>query len=306
MAGKLLSVLALALTSFAPVQAVPAAPENALKLIPTSQWGPVNASNPNAIELRVYEPTRIESSPAVILALHWCGSTGPEYFAATTYAQYADERGFIVLFPSSQKDNNCWDVATTATLTRNGGGDSHDLSRIIAWAKTTYNANPSKIFVTGTSSGCMMSNVMSATYPDLFNAMSCYSGVAAGCLAGSPGSSPWTADPTCANGLIVKTPAQWKAVAQAMYPGYTGSYPRVMTFHGALDDLVFPQNFQEQLKQWSAIHGVTLSQTKQDTPFAGYTYYKYGNGKNVVGYEVANVGHFVLAEEEMDLSWFGL
>lgn len=230
----------------------------------------------------------------------------PDYFAYSTYAQYADERGFIVLFPSSQKDNKCWDVATPASLTRNRGGDTHDLSRIVAWAKTKYNANPSKVFVTGTSSGCMMSNVMSATYPDLFSAMSCYSGVAAGCLAGSPGSSPTTADLTCVNGQIIKTPAQWKAVAQAMYSGYNGPYPRIQTFHGEVDDLVFPANLGEQLKQWSAIHSVSLSQTKLNTPYPGWTYLKYGNGKQLVRYSVANVGHFVIAEEEMDLSWFGL
>ena len=245
-------------------------------------------------------------SPLTPPQLHWCGSSGPEYFGATTYAQYADEMGFVVLFPSSQKDNNCWDVATPATLTHNGGGDSHDLSRIVAWAKGAYNANPSKVFVTGTSSGCMMSNVMSATYPDLFEAMSCYSGASAGCLAGSPGSSPTTADPTCAMGNNIKTPAQWKAVAQAMYPGYTGKYPRIMTVHGDQDFFVHINNFEEQLKQWSAIHGVSLTQTKVNTPFAGWTKYKYGNGNKLVGYKVAGVGHFVLAEEQLDLSWFGL
>ena len=214
--------------------------------------------------------------------------------------------GFIVLFPSSQKDNNCWDVATTATLTHNGGGDSNDLARMVNWAKGAYNANPSKVFVTGTSSGCMMSNVMSATYPDLFEAMSCYSGAAAGCLAGSPGSSPSTADPTCAMGDNIKTPAEWAAVAKAMYPGYTGKYPRIMTIHGDQDFFVHIKNFDEQLKQWSALHGVTLSQTKVNTPYDGWTYYKYGNGKQVVGYKVAGVGHFVLTEPQLDLSWFGL
>jgi len=236
MLTKLLAVLAVALTSLTSVQAVPATPQKALKLIPTSQWCPVNATNPNHIELRGYEPAIIKKNPAIILALHWCGSSGPDYFAYSTYAQYADERGFIVLF----------------------------------------------------------------------NAMSCYSGVAAGCLAGSPGSSPTTADPTCVNGQIIKTPAQWKAVAQAMYPGYNGPYPRIQTFHGEVDDLVFPTNLGEQLKQWSAIHSVSLSQTKLNTPYPGWTYLKYGNGKQLVRYSVANVGHFVIAEEEMDLSWFGL
>lgn len=69
-----------------------------------------------------------------------------------------------------------------------------------------YGADTSNIFVTGSSSSGMMTNALAATDPDLFAAGSAYSGVAAGCLAGSPGASPISADPTCANGNVRKTP----------------------------------------------------------------------------------------------------
>lgn len=78
---------------------------------------------------------------------------------------------------------------------------------MIQYTIKTYSADANKVFVTGSSSGCMMTNVMMATYPDVVKAGSCYSGVAAGCLAGSPGASPGTADPRCANGQIQKSQA---------------------------------------------------------------------------------------------------
>lgn len=177
---------------------------------------------------------------------------------------------------------------------------------MIRWATKTYKADPKKVFVTGSSSGCMMSNVMAATYPDLFQAVSCYSGVAAGCLAGSPGASPTTADPTCANGFIRKTGEEWAAQAKAMRPGYCGPYPRFMTWHGEQDFFVHYDNMAEQLKQWSAILKVDWKKNVTDTPLPGYTQMIYGNGKKLVGYSAKGVGHTVPVREVDDLAWFGL
>jgi acetylxylan esterase len=106
---------------------------------------------------------------------------------------------------------------------------------MINYTISKYSADATKVFVTGSSSGCMMTNVMMATYPNLFAAASCYSGVAAGCLAGSPGASPQSADPKCANGQVVKTGSEWAAVVKAMYPAYNGTYPRLATWHGTAD-----------------------------------------------------------------------
>lgn len=177
---------------------------------------------------------------------------------------------------------------------------------MVNWAKSTYNADSSKIFVTGTSSGCMMTNVMMATYPDVFEAATCYSGVAAGCLAGSPGSSPSSADPTCANGRNIKTGEQWAAQVRAMYPGYTGDYPRLMTYHGLADTFVHWLNLGEQLKEWSTIMGVSFNHNNTNTPRQGYTQIVYGDGTQLVGVTAQGVGHVVPAIEDLDLQWFNI
>jgi len=187
-----------------------------------------------------------------------------------------------------------------------GSGDSNGLANMVKWAITRYDANPRKIFMVGTSSGCMMSNVMAATYPELFAAVSCYSGVAAGCLAGSPGSSPQTADPTCANGNNIKTGAEWAALARSMRPGYCGPYPKFQTWHGEADFFVNYPNLAEQLKQWSTIFGVELTRNQTDTPLPGYTQMVYGDGTKLVGYSTRGVGHVVPNHEETDMRWFGL
>lgn len=272
-------------------------------LTPVTSWG----ENPSGLQLSVYVPSTLVSNPAIILALHFCGGTGPIYSQITKYNSLAAARNFVVLYPSSPKDNNCWDVATTQSLTRDGGGDSTGLANMVKWAITQYSADPTKVFVTGSSSGCMMSNVMAATYPDLFTAVSCYSGVAAGCLAGSPGSSPQTADPTCASGNNIKSGQEWAELARSMFPGgYNGTYPRVQTWHGESDFFVNYPNFAEQLKQWSEIFDVSFSGNETDTPRSGYTKIVYGDGTKLVGYSARGVGHTVPVDEEADLVWFGI
>jgi acetylxylan esterase len=262
--------------------------------------------NPTGLTLDVYRPSNLPANPAIILALHPCGSSGPGYADLSGYRSYADSQGIIVLYPSSLRDFNCWDVATTASLTRDGGGDSTGLASAVKYALDTWSADPERVFVSGASSGCMMTNVMIAAYPDLFNAATCYSGVAAGCLKGSPGSSPISADPTCANGDINLTPEEWAQRARDIYPGYTGEYPRLKTLHGTADNLVFIPNLEQQLAQWSTIHGIEQTTSNPDTPQSGYTELVYGDGTKLVGYSAEGVGHIVPPNPALDIDWFGL
>ncbi|KAI8963441.1 Alpha/Beta hydrolase protein [Daldinia sp. FL1419] len=168
------------------------------------------------------------------------------------------------------------------------------------------NADPMRIFVQGSSSGCMMTNVLLATYPDLFRGGSCYSGVAAGCLAGSPGSSPQTADPTCAFGRNVKTGEEWAKLVRSMRPDWKGGYPRLQTFHGTADEFVDYNNLAEQLKQWAAIQGVEFTRNVTDMPQPGYTSMEYGEHRMVVGISAHNVGHTVPVDRDADVEWFDL
>lgn len=224
----------------------------------------------------------------------------------TKYNSLSEQKGFITIFPSTKKDNNCWEVNTAKGLSHEKGGDNQGLNNMIQYTIKKYSADPAKVFVTGSSSGCMMTNVMMATYPEVFSAATCYSGVAAGCVAGSPGASPSTADPRCANGQVIKTQQEWVSQVKAMYPGYTGSYPRMMTYHGTADTLVKIPNLGEQLKEWSGLLGVSYTRNVTNTPQNGYTQMIYGDGTKLVGISAAGVGHTVPVHETEDLKWFGL
>lgn len=216
----------------------------------------------------------------------------------------ADESGFILIYPSAPHDNNCWDVSTTETLTHDGGSDSLSLINMVNYTLTEYNGDASQVFVTGSSSGAMMTNVLAATYPDVFAAGSAFSGVPYGCLAGSPGSSPDTSDPACASGEITKSGEEWAQMVKDAYPGYSGTYPRLQIVHGDVDTFVSYHNFEEALKEWSTVFGLSETASNPDTPLPGYTEVVYGDGSQLVGLSAAGVGHFVPTDVNTVLSWF--
>ncbi|KAJ7446565.1 carbohydrate esterase family 1 and carbohydrate-binding module family 1 protein [Mycena latifolia] len=263
-------------------------------------------SNPTNVGMFVYKPTTVKANPAVIVAVHYCTGTAQAYFSGSPCAQLADTAyGFIVIYPSSPNSGTCWDVSSKATLTHNGGGDSNAIANMAAYAISTYDADPTRIFVTGTSSGAMMTNVLCATYPELWRAASVYSGVAAGCFASSFGGvDAWNS--SCAEGQVSHTSAQWASVVRAMFPGYMGAYPPIQEYHGTADTTLLPENLGEEIKEWAGIFGYNAAaptQVLQNTPLAGYTKSIYG--PNLQGISAAGVGHTVPIQGEEDMKWFG-
>jgi poly(3-hydroxybutyrate) depolymerase len=78
------------------------------------------------------------------------------YYSGSPYKTLAEQYGFIVIYPSSPHSGTCWDVSSKATLTHNGGGDSNSIANMATWTIAKYSADASKVFVTGSSSGAMM------------------------------------------------------------------------------------------------------------------------------------------------------
>lgn len=150
-----------------------------------------------------------------------------------------------------------------------------------------------------------MSNVLAATYPELINAVSLYSGVAAGCFVSSSGGvDQW--NNACSGGTYTKTAAAWAQTAEDMYVGYNGTRPKMQIWHGSADTTLAPQNYQEEIKQWTAVFGVsqTATSSKANTPEAQYTTSDYG--PNVEGIYATGVGHSVPAHLQASETWFDL
>jgi acetylxylan esterase len=161
-------------------------------------------SNPTNVGMYVYRPPNVAASPALIVGIHWCTGTAQAFFSGTQFANLADQYGYIVIYPNAPDSGGCWDVHSPETLTHNAGGDSLGIASMIRYAIANYKVDAKRVFLVGTSSGAMMTEVMAGAYPDLFQAGSANAGVPYGCFAGA---SMWNSQ--CSGGTLTKTAQQW-------------------------------------------------------------------------------------------------
>ncbi|ESK84439.1 acetyl xylan esterase [Moniliophthora roreri MCA 2997] len=258
-------------------------------------------SNPTGVQMFLYKPARLANPLPLIVAMHYCTGTAQAYFQGTQYANLADQKGFLVIYPDAPDSGGCWDVHSDATLKHDGGGDSLAIASVVRYAIQNLGVDPSLVFATGTSSGAMMTNVLMGAYPDLFKAGSAFSGVPYGCFAGP---SMWQSQ--CAQGQLVKTAQQWGDQVRNGYPGYTGTRPKFQFWHGSTDTTLYPQNFWEEIKEWTNVFGVSQTPTQNQTGNPLPNYWRATFGSNVQAIWANGVGHTVPERADDVLAWFGL
>lgn len=238
--------------------------------------------NPTSLDMHVYVPRQVSPHPAVVLALHWCTGSGPAFHSGTGFARLADQRGFIVIYPSATRASRCWDVHSPAALTHGGGSDPQGLLSMIRYAVERYGADNRRVFVTGHSSGAMMTQLLLGVYPEVFHAGAAFAGAPVGCFAGE---NEWNDD--CALGRITKSADEWSDIVRRAYPSFSGTRPAVQIWHGTADDALSFHNFGEATKQWTSLLQVSANpaSVEQGTPANGWTRSRYVSASGEVRLE---------------------
>ncbi|KAJ0311243.1 hypothetical protein COL516b_001948 [Colletotrichum fioriniae] len=246
-------------------------------------------SNPTGTRMWLYVPQNLAAKPAVVVGIHWCSGSAQAYYQGSQWARYAETYGYIVIYPQTPYTrDNCWDVASKMTLTHGGGGASNSIANMVSFVIAQYGADKSKVYATGISSGAMMTNVLAATYPDVFAAGIAYAGVPAGCFM-SADDIPDFWNSTCSTGQSIWTQQQWANVVYNMYPGYTGARPKMQIYHGMADETLNVQNYYETIKEWTGVFGysATPQSSTADFPRSPYTKYVFGD-KLQVSFDALN------------------
>jgi poly(hydroxyalkanoate) depolymerase family esterase len=280
-----------------------ASPASAASLVQVTGFGP----NPSNLQMYEYVPSTVKPRPAILVAAHYCTGSGPAFYTNTEFARLADRYGFIVIYPSVTRASKCFDVSSPQALRHDGGSDPVGIVSMVRYVLQHNNADASRVYVTGHSSGAMMTNVLLGDYPDVFKAGAAFAGVPFGCFATTNGSE-WNTQ--CANGQIIKTPQQWGDAVRHAYPGYNGPRPRMQVWHGTNDDALRYPNFGEEIKQWTNVSGINQTPTSVDHPQPTWTRSRYtaGGTIQVEGISVQGGSHNVLVNgmAQYAIDFFGL
>jgi poly(hydroxyalkanoate) depolymerase family esterase len=272
--------------------AVPLArPAFAASLVQVTSFG----DNPGGMQMHVYVPDSHPAKPAIVVAMHGCGGSGPGFYSGSEFASLADRYGFIVIYPSAEQQagfGKCFDTWSAASKVRGGGSDPVSIVSMVTYAEQQYGGDPNRVYATGSSSGGMMTDEMLALYPDVFKAGAAFMGVPFDCFANAadypPGSSK------CTGGSMDRTPQDWGDRVRAAYPGYSGTRPPIQLWHGTADTLVPYSLLQEDIEQWTNVFGLSQTPTSSDTPVSGWDRRRYADpaGRvDVEAYSIQGAGH---------------
>jgi poly(hydroxyalkanoate) depolymerase family esterase len=247
------------------------------------------------MRMHVYVPDTRPAAPAIVVAMHGCGGSGPGFFSGSEFASLADRYGFVVIYPSAQQQagfGNCFDTWSDAAKRRGGGSDPVSIVSMVTYAEQRYGGDPNRVFATGSSSGGMMTNHMLALYPDVFRAGAAFMGVPFDCFANAADYPPGAS--RCTGGSMDRTPQQWGDAVRQAYPGYTGPRPRIQLWHGTADTLVPYSLLQEEIEQWTNVFGLSQTPTSTDTPQPGWNRRRYADTAGTVqveAYSIQGAGH---------------
>ncbi|PSR74521.1 Alpha/Beta hydrolase protein [Coniella lustricola] len=275
------------------------------------------ANNPTNVGFYIYVPDALAPNPAIVVYPHWCHGDAPTAYMDSSIANLSSEYGFIAIYPDSPNTvDKCWDVASNASLRHNGGGDSTGIVSMVQWTLAHYHADASRVFVTGVSSGAMMTNVLVGAYPEVFAAGSAWAGVALGCFAQDIAANVtqpevvdyWNA--ACAAGQVRLSPAAWTRIVHEAYPAYPadGWRPKMQVLHGTADETLNYTNLGEEIKEWTAVLGLpgTPTRTQYHTPLANWTKWTYGQDDWFEAYRAWNVTHNIPVQDSVLIEWFDL
>ena len=264
--------------------------------------------NPTNLRMHVYAPDVLLSPPPILVAIHYCTGSGPTFFNGTEFRTLADQYGFIVIYPSATRSGQCFDVSSPQALRRNGGSDPVGIMSMVTYVIQSYGANANRVYVTGASSGAMMTNVMLGNYPDVFKAGAAFMGVPHSLLRNHRRFDvefPMRERPAHHDGTAM---GRSRARGDSRLLGSTVTHA---TLHGTNDTTLRYPNFGEEIKQWTNVLGRIQTPSSTDMPQSGWTRTRYGGtgvGAPVEAISLNGAGHDLplAGQAPMAIQFFGL
>jgi len=246
-------------------------------------------SNPGALRMFKFVPSGLPSGAPLMVVLHGCTESASSYSTQTEWGNLGQRFGFAVVFaeqPSANNSLSCFNWFQPSDTSRDQG-EALSIKQMVDNMKSVHGSDPARVFVTGISAGGIMTEVMMATYPDVFAGGAVMSGAPYACAASLTDAN------TCQMGNVRRTPQQWGDLVRNAFPSYHGPYPRLVGFHGSMDTTVAPADLQQSVDQWSNVLGIDETADVSET-FRTSTHkvFRDASGRSMIEtYLINGMGH---------------
>lgn len=141
-------------------------------------------SDPFGRDYWLYEPKHVASPRVLVVYLHGCTQDARAAAIGTRWNELADKKGFVVAYPQqdagkdsqdttvrsvegSANGTQCWNWFRPEDQAR-GAGEPKTIAGITQTVIAHDKIDARRVYVIGASAGGAMSNVMAATYPELY------------------------------------------------------------------------------------------------------------------------------------------
>ena len=245
-------------------------------------------SNPGALRMFTYSPPDLAPGSPLVVVLHGCTQTAAGYDHGAGWSTLADRYGFALLFPQQQKLNNpngCFNWFLPGDIKRDRG-EAHSIRQMVERIVKDKRIDRDRVFVTGLSAGGAMTSVMLATYPEVFAGGAIIAGLPYGAANNvqqafeSMYQSP------------ARPPREWGDLVRAA-SRHNGPWPRLSVWHGTGDTTVIPANAVEILKQWTDVHVLSETPSRQEMvdSFPRQVWSNAAGDDLIESYTITNMAH---------------
>jgi poly(hydroxyalkanoate) depolymerase family esterase len=214
-------------------------------------------TDPGSLSADTYIPKNFPKNGPLVVVLHGSTQSPESYDIGSGWSTLADECGMALLFPGQRLSNNLigsFNWFETGD-TQRGGGEPLSIRQMIKQVVDDHDVDPSRVFITGMSSGGAMTSVMLATYPEVF--------AGGAIIAGLPYHSATNMMEAMVRMNGYGSPSDRKLNALVRDAStFTGPWPTISVWHDDDDTTVDNSNASSIVRQWQKIHKVEGASTR--------------------------------------------
>lgn len=193
----------------------------------------------------------VAARPLVVM-LHGCQQTAPDFATATRMNALAERKGFAVLYPqqsAAADSHRCWHWYKRST--QQGLGDVRLVAALMAQVQRKHGLDASRTYVAGLSAGAALATLVALRYPDMVAAVGLHSAPVFG-----TSDSPLSAYHAMQHGSALTHSETARAFASVL-PGFPGM-PAIV-IHGERDAVVRRINAEQLARQFAIINAPLIT-----------------------------------------------